>query len=155
MFARISLYFSHFSFFSSKHGVLANLRWCVIITSSFCCKSMSQFEMQHVSVLGEEIAEQSMPISSPRVVGAPTSLIENAGVMTNGNKCNSSVEIGAATNGENAKRFVRKETMRKIKSIGGHVGLLITLMLYTAIGGLVSLETKTIVSKMIEVHSLR
>jgi len=65
-------------------------------------------------------------------------------VMTNGNKCNSSIEIGAATNSESTGRFIRKETLRKIKSIGGHVGLLITLMLYTAIGGLVSLE-KTLV----------
>jgi len=65
--------------------------------------------------------------------------------MTNGNKCNSSIEIGAATNSESTGRFIRKETLRKIKSIGGHVGLLITLMLYTAIGGLVSLEMKTLV----------
>ncbi|KYQ46654.1 hypothetical protein ALC60_14403 [Trachymyrmex zeteki] len=57
--------------------------------------------------------------------------------MTNGNKYNSPVEIGTATNSENTRQFIKKETLRKIKSIGGHVGLLITLMLYTAIGGLV------------------
>lgn len=93
---------------------------------------------------GGDIAEQSMPISLLRVVGAPTSFVKNTSVMTNGNKYNSPVEIGTATNSENTRQFIKKETLRKIKSIGGHVGLLITLMLYTAIGGLVSLEMKTI-----------
>ncbi|KAG5347949.1 TWK7 protein, partial [Acromyrmex charruanus] len=86
---------------------------------------------------GGDIAEQSMPISLLRVVGAPTSLVKNTSVMTNSNKYNSSVEIGTTTNSENTRQFIKKETLRKIKSIGGHVGLLITLMLYTAIGGLV------------------
>lgn len=36
------------------------------------------------------------------------------------------------------KRFSRKEYLQNIKSIAGHVGLLIALMLYTAIGGLVN-----------------
>lgn len=36
------------------------------------------------------------------------------------------------------RKCAREEHMRKIKSIAGHVGLLIALMLYTAIGGLVS-----------------
>ncbi|XP_039304167.1 TWiK family of potassium channels protein 7 isoform X2 [Solenopsis invicta] len=90
--------------------------------------------MQHGSLLGGEISEQSMPISPLRVVGASTSLVENT---MNGNKCISPVEIGAVTNSENTRRFVKKETVRRIKSIVGHVGLLITLMLYTAIGGLV------------------
>ncbi|XP_026301527.1 TWiK family of potassium channels protein 9 [Apis mellifera] len=35
------------------------------------------------------------------------------------------------------KRFSRKKYLQNIKSIAGHVGLLIALMLYTAIGGLV------------------
>lgn len=57
--------------------------------------------------------------------------------MTNDNKCNSSVELGT-TMDENAKRrFFKEKTMRKIKSIASHMGLLIALMLYTAIGGLV------------------
>ncbi|KAL0119724.1 hypothetical protein PUN28_007873 [Cardiocondyla obscurior] len=58
--------------------------------------------------------------------------------MTDDNKYNSSVETGATKSSEaNIKRFIKNETLRKIKSIGGHVGLLITLMLYTAIGGLI------------------
>ncbi|XP_029166318.1 LOW QUALITY PROTEIN: TWiK family of potassium channels protein 7-like [Nylanderia fulva] len=58
--------------------------------------------------------------------------------MTNNNKCNSSVEFGATTDGEDAKgRFFEEKTMRRIKSIAGHAGLLTALMLYTAIGGLV------------------
>ncbi|XP_071644715.1 LOW QUALITY PROTEIN: potassium channel subfamily K member 15-like [Temnothorax longispinosus] len=95
--------------------------------------------MQHGSLLEGEITGQSMPISSLRVVGAYTSLVESTVVMTNGNKYNSSVEIGATTKSsdDNARQFIKKETVRKIKSIGGHVGLLITLMLYTAIGGLI------------------
>lgn len=36
------------------------------------------------------------------------------------------------------KRFSQKKYLQNIKSIAGHVGLLIALMLYTAIGGLVS-----------------
>lgn len=36
------------------------------------------------------------------------------------------------------KRFSRKEYLQNIKSIAGHAGLLIALMLYTAIGGLVN-----------------
>ncbi|XP_050466860.1 TWiK family of potassium channels protein 7-like isoform X1 [Cataglyphis hispanica] len=52
-------------------------------------------------------------------------------------KCNSSVELDAAMDDEDAKGFLKKETVRKIKSIAGHMALLITLMLYTAIGGLV------------------
>ena len=86
---------------------------------------------------GGDIAEQSIPISLLWVVGAPTSPVKNTSVMTNNNKYNSSVEIGTATNSENTRQFIKKETLRKIKSIGGHVGLLIILMLYTAIGGLV------------------
>jgi len=86
---------------------------------------------------GGDIAEQSIPISLLRVVGAPTSSVKNTSMMTNNNKYNSSVEISTATNSENTRQFIKKETLRKIKSIGGHVGLLIILMLYTAIGGLV------------------
>lgn len=59
--------------------------------------------------------------------------------MMNGNKCSSSIEIGSTKlpldNCGNT--IIKKETVGKIKSIGGHVGLLITLMLYTAVGGLV------------------
>lgn len=36
------------------------------------------------------------------------------------------------------KRFSQKKYLQNIKSIAGHAGLLIALMLYTAIGGLVS-----------------
>ena len=36
------------------------------------------------------------------------------------------------------KRFSRKKYLQNIKSIAGHVGLLIALMLYTAIGGFVN-----------------
>ncbi|XP_078050669.1 potassium channel subfamily K member 15-like [Augochlora pura] len=35
------------------------------------------------------------------------------------------------------RQIIREEHMRKVKAATGHVGLLITLMLYTAIGGLV------------------
>ncbi|XP_011858895.1 PREDICTED: uncharacterized protein LOC105556414 [Vollenhovia emeryi] len=71
------------------------------------------------------------------MVGAPTSLVESTFVMKNGNTCSSPVEIGATTKSdESTRQFIKKETVRKVKSIGGHVGLLITLMLYTAIGGL-------------------
>ncbi|KAL6443547.1 hypothetical protein ACFW04_001598 [Cataglyphis niger] len=52
-------------------------------------------------------------------------------------KRNSSVELGATMDDKDAKGFLKKETVRKIKSIAGHMALLITLMLYTAIGGLV------------------
>lgn len=34
-------------------------------------------------------------------------------------------------------KLIRKTCLQKVKSIAGHVGLLVTLMLYTAIGGLV------------------
>ncbi|XP_026825386.1 TWiK family of potassium channels protein 7 [Ooceraea biroi] len=68
-------------------------------------------------------------------VGAFTSLVENR--MMNGNKGDSTVELDSATENKNGKRFVKEKTVRKIKSIAGHVGLLITLMLYTVIGGLV------------------
>ncbi|KAG7207955.1 hypothetical protein KM043_009540 [Ampulex compressa] len=37
----------------------------------------------------------------------------------------------------NRKSLFQEKTIKKMKSIAGHVGLLITLMLYTAIGGLV------------------
>lgn len=37
-----------------------------------------------------------------------------------------------------SKLMLRVETLRKIKSIASHVGLLVTLMIYTLIGGLVS-----------------
>ncbi|XP_032686686.1 TWiK family of potassium channels protein 7 [Odontomachus brunneus] len=65
--------------------------------------------------------------------------------MTSGNKCTASVadshEFGrtssVATDSKDAKRLVKEETVQKFKSIAGHVGLLITLMLYTVIGGLV------------------
>ncbi|EZA50220.1 hypothetical protein DMN91_000867 [Ooceraea biroi] len=57
--------------------------------------------------------------------------------MMNGNKGDSTVELDSATENKNGKRFVKEKTVRKIKSIAGHVGLLITLMLYTVIGGLV------------------
>jgi len=73
-------------------------------------------------------------ISVPRTAGGFASFVE----MTNGNKCDLSDELGSAADDKNAKRFVKEETVRKIKSIAGHVGLLITLMLYTVIGGLVS-----------------
>ncbi|EFN60329.1 TWiK family of potassium channels protein 7 [Camponotus floridanus] len=49
----------------------------------------------------------------------------------------SSVELGVAMDGKDAKGFFKEQTVRRIKSIAGHAGLLITLMLYTAIGGLV------------------
>lgn len=72
--------------------------------------------------------------------------------MTVGKKTSSNVELGqhngltkdvnGAESGDNrrsngVKPFLRDETMRKIKSVAGHVGLLITLMLYTAAGGMV------------------
>ena len=40
------------------------------------------------------------------------------------------------------RRFFQKIYIQKVKSIAGHVGLLIALMLYTAIGGLVSQSFK-------------
>lgn len=36
------------------------------------------------------------------------------------------------------RQFFHGDHLRKIKAVTGHLGLLITLMLYTAIGGLVS-----------------
>ncbi|XP_014485581.1 PREDICTED: TWiK family of potassium channels protein 7 [Dinoponera quadriceps] len=66
--------------------------------------------------------------------------------MTSGNKCTASVadphELGCADCGvpadsKDAKRLVKERTVRRFKSIAGHMGLLITLMLYTVIGGLV------------------
>lgn len=36
------------------------------------------------------------------------------------------------------KKIIQTETLKKIKSIASHVGLLVTLMIYTLIGGLVS-----------------
>lgn len=86
----------------------------------------------------------SVSISLLRVFDAFASFAEKRGrEMTNDNKCNSSVELGAAMDGEDAKGgFLKEKTVRKIKSIAGHVGLLIALMLYTAIGGLVRLKTR-------------
>ncbi|CAL7952366.1 unnamed protein product [Xylocopa violacea] len=55
-------------------------------------------------------------------------------------KSNLSVEFVQGNNLEETadkENVYRKKYMQKIKSIAGHVGLLITLMLYTAIGGLV------------------
>ncbi|KAF7406345.1 hypothetical protein HZH68_005714 [Vespula germanica] len=68
-------------------------------------------------------------------------------------KTNSSIELGQYNgvskdingsessndirNSDEIKPFLREETMRKIKSVAGHVGLLITLMVYTAAGGMV------------------
>ncbi|KOC68896.1 TWiK family of potassium channels protein 7 [Habropoda laboriosa] len=55
-------------------------------------------------------------------------------------KSNLSVEFAQTNSIEEiteTKKFFNEEHMQKIKSIAGHVGLLITLMLYTAIGGLV------------------
>ncbi|XP_035741430.1 potassium channel subfamily K member 1-like isoform X2 [Vespa mandarinia] len=73
--------------------------------------------------------------------------------MTINKKTNSSIELGQYNgvtkdingsessndirNSDKIKPYLREETMRKIKSIAGHVGLLITLMLYTAAGGMV------------------
>lgn len=96
-------------------------------------------------MFGDHAAEY--PISLPRVAGAFTSYM-NTHEMTKDDKCNQQfVELSGHTNGstdnEDAKRFaIRQETMHKIKSITGHVGLLIALMLYTVIGGLVSLKIK-------------
>lgn len=65
--------------------------------------------------------------------------------MTGANNCNSQfIELGsvndAATDSVDAKCILRKGTARRVKSVAGHVGLLIALMLYTVIGGLVSLQ---------------
>lgn len=63
--------------------------------------------------------------------------------MTNDDKCDdndSSVELGVAMDDKDAKGFFKEQTVRRIKSIAGHAGLLIALMLYTAIGGLVSFK---------------
>nr|XP_050848143.1 TWiK family of potassium channels protein 7-like isoform X2 [Vespula vulgaris] len=73
--------------------------------------------------------------------------------MTVSKKTNSSIELGQYNgvskdingsessndirNSDEIKPFLREETMRKIKSVAGHVGLLITLMVYTAAGGMV------------------
>ncbi|XP_043490077.1 TWiK family of potassium channels protein 7-like [Polistes fuscatus] len=73
--------------------------------------------------------------------------------MTKSKKTNTSVELGQYNgvskdingpeslndiqNSDEIKPFLREETIRKLKSVAGHVGLLITLMLYTAIGGMV------------------
>nr|XP_012145453.1 PREDICTED: TWiK family of potassium channels protein 7 isoform X2 [Megachile rotundata] len=58
-----------------------------------------------------------------------------------GKKSNLSVEFAQGNNSVNEvtdkERLSRGEYIQKMKSIAGHVGLLITLMLYTAIGGLV------------------
>ncbi|KAL6443545.1 hypothetical protein ACFW04_001598 [Cataglyphis niger] len=89
--------------------------------------------------LYSKIAQQSVPISLLRVFDAFASFAENVGAqdeMVN-DKRNSSVELGATMDDKDAKGFLKKETVRKIKSIAGHMALLITLMLYTAIGGLV------------------
>ncbi|XP_020278393.1 TWiK family of potassium channels protein 7-like [Pseudomyrmex gracilis] len=56
--------------------------------------------------------------------------------MTNGAKCISS-SVADCGDKDVKQQFFKEETMRKAKSIAGHVGLLIALMLYTAIGGLV------------------
>lgn len=47
------------------------------------------------------------------------------------------------------RRFFQKIYIQKFKSIAGHVGLLIALMLYTAIGGLVSQNFKHMHKKRI------
>lgn len=36
------------------------------------------------------------------------------------------------------RRFFKEETLQKFKSVASHVGLLLTLMVYTAVGGVVS-----------------
>lgn len=62
--------------------------------------------------------------------------------MTNGvAKCTlSAAEYDRDGDKQDVKQFFKEETIRKAKSVAGHVGLLIALMLYTAIGGLVSLN---------------
>lgn len=56
----------------------------------------------------------------------------------------SSASVGFSEGGDNAnntverKKFFSEEQIQRLKSTAGHIGLLITLMLYTAIGGLVS-----------------
>ncbi|XP_076686833.1 uncharacterized protein LOC143378763 isoform X6 [Andrena cerasifolii] len=55
----------------------------------------------------------------------------------------SSASVGFTQEGDNGsntverKKFFSEKHIQKIKSTAGHIGLLITLMLYTAIGGLV------------------
>ncbi|XP_066581958.1 TWiK family of potassium channels protein 7-like [Prorops nasuta] len=46
-------------------------------------------------------------------------------------------ETIAKDKSEERRQFLKENTVHKLKSIAGHVGLLVTLMLYTAIGGLV------------------
>lgn len=92
---------------------------------------------------GAQHADQSSP--SSRRVYVACGKRGRKPVMTSGNKCTASAvdshESGRASNiatdCKDAKRPV-KETVQRIKSITSHVGLLITLMLYTVIGGLVS-----------------
>ncbi|XP_011138416.1 TWiK family of potassium channels protein 7 [Harpegnathos saltator] len=65
--------------------------------------------------------------------------------MMSGSKCTASAadshELGRTSSlladSKDAKRLVKEETVRRFKSIAGHVGLLIMLMFYTVIGGLV------------------
>lgn len=140
-------FLSVFSFFSSEYCVFTNLFYIIIIISAAIQYRGSRCNM--VLCSGERLRRQSIPISSLRVVGALTSSVKNTVVMINGNKCSSSVEIGSTKLSlDNCRNtIIKKETVQKVKSIGGHVGLLITLMLYTAVGGLVSLETKIALSQ--------
>ncbi|XP_029662369.1 TWiK family of potassium channels protein 7-like isoform X1 [Formica exsecta] len=95
--------------------------------------------VRNAESLYSRIAQQSVSISLLRVFDVFASFAENVGAhdeMVN-DKCNSSVELGIAMDNKDAKGFLKEETVRKIKSIAGHVALLIALMLYTAIGGLV------------------
>lgn len=39
------------------------------------------------------------------------------------------------------RRLLKRKSLQKLKSAAGHVGLLLTLMLYTAVGGVVSYHT--------------
>lgn len=61
-----------------------------------------------------------------------------------------SVEFAEGNNNVNEitekRRLFWEEHLQKVKSIAGHIGLLITLMLYTAIGALVS-SIKKFISK--------
>lgn len=85
---------------------------------------------------------QRVESSLPRAAGVSVllPLVENE--MTS-NKCDSpGDELGSAAASKDVKRFLKGETVRKMKSVAGHVGLLIALMLYTVVGALVSPDAK-------------
>ncbi|KAK1129283.1 hypothetical protein K0M31_020411 [Melipona bicolor] len=100
---------------------------------------MTAVHLLFYTKITEVIVEVSgEPNQSSSSIGSSCMLFKTPVSKMSIKKSNLSVEfVQENTEQTTEERFFQKIYIQKIKSIAGHVGLLIALMLYTAIGGLV------------------